>query len=84
MWLQEVYDLPKTVSSEEMRQAVKKIWEKVLTYNQPLNRENAKQVEEYHLLTDWCQDGFGYILYAGNPSEGRVVGINSKKTSRQN
>lgn len=40
MLVQEVYDLPKDTSSEDMRRALQSVWEKVLLYNLQLIRDS--------------------------------------------
>lgn len=54
VWVQEVYNLPKTASLEEMRKTVQRVWEKILIHNQPLCRGSPQNCEEYHILTNWC------------------------------
>jgi len=38
---------------------------------------------EMYLECDWSQDGKGYVLYSGPPSEGRIVAINSRRHSEK-
>lgn len=84
IWIQEIYRMHGNATQIQMESVVRRVWEKVLKHSEWLERGNARTDEEFHLLPDWSQEGMGYSLFIGDPSLGRLVGLNSKSIWERN
>jgi len=70
--------LPELKDLEEM---VRKAWGEILSST--LWTSLVIPGVEMYLECDWSQEGKGYVLYSGPPSEGRIVAINSRRHSEK-
>jgi len=61
----------------ELEELTRRAWARILSSNLWIHL--ARPEEEMYLECDWSQEGKGYVLYSGPPSEGRIVAMNSRR-----
>lgn len=52
--MQDIYSLPRNDEPEMMQQAMERVWKKVVSHNQEIERSGLEGVE-YYLHTDWSK-----------------------------
>jgi len=79
--LQEAALASRVPEKAELERMARTAWAKILSSHLPISM--VVPGKELYLECDWSQNGKGYVLYSGLPSEGRIVAINSKGHSER-
>jgi len=61
----------------ELEEMTRRAWARILSTT--LGIHLASPGVEMYLECDWSQEGKGYVLYSGPPSDGRIVAMNSRR-----
>lgn len=77
--LQDLLHVKELPDTKELGRICEEIWQYILNNNWSLSL--MKEVDAYHIEVEWSKDGYGYVLYAGSPDQGLLVGLNSKSNS---